>query len=32
MPWFGQKGGGIQYELEYGIDYYIRNEYIEVLK
>ena len=34
IPWFNQKGGGIQYELpkEMPIDYLLENGYIKILQ
>ncbi|MCZ7932225.1 hemagglutinin repeat-containing protein [Agrobacterium leguminum] len=31
-PWFGQPGGGVQYQLPFSIDYLIRNGFIVVIK
>lgn len=32
MPWFGQKGGGIQYELPMSIDDLLQQKYIEIIE
>jgi hypothetical protein len=31
IPWFGQPGLGIQYKFEFSIQYYIDNEFLEVI-
>lgn len=31
-PWFGQPGGGVQYQLPFSIDYLVRNGFIVVIK
>jgi len=32
IPWFGQKGKGIQFKLEKSVQDYINNEYLQIIQ